>query len=247
MKKVRDNMIEFIILEDELIYVHKYKKIIDKVMMNYDINYNLSIYDNYNKNINKFLKNDNFKVYILCYSNTKNTLEMIKYIREKLDDWESLIIIIYKDKKDKEKLIKESMFIVDYINKDKSIAHTLTRSLQICLKNYDRRPNSLRYSYKNVIYNIEFKRILYIEKEQDNKRCIIKTLDKDYYIPGSIKQIYNMLDKRFIKASRSYIINLEQISTYDIKNNIITFNNNIKLNAVSRNNKKDIVNYLRMM
>ena len=240
-------MIDFIILEDELIYVHKYKKIIDKVMMNYDINYNLSIYDNYNKNINKFLKNENFKVYILYYDNTKHTLEMIKYIREKLDDWESLIIVIYKDRKDKNSLIKESLFIVDYINKNKSITPKLTRSLQICLKNFDKRPNSLRYSYKDVIYNIELKKILYIEKEQDNKRCIIKTTNNNYYIPGTIKQIFNLLDKRFIKGSRSCIINLEQIYTYDIKTNTITFKNKDTLNAISRDNKKDIVNYLRGM
>lgn len=240
-------MIDFIILEDELIYVHKYKNIIDKVMMNYDINYNLNIYDSYNTKINKFIKNEEFKVYIMSYDNTKNTLEMIKYIREILDDWESLIIIIYKDKKDKTKLLKESLFIVDYINKNKNITPKLTRSIQICLKNYDKRPNSLKYNYKNVIYNIEFNKILYIEKEQDNKRCIIKTINNNYYIPGTIKQIYKILDKRFIKSSRSCIINLEQISTYDIKNNIITFKNNIELNSISRDNKKDIINYLRMM
>lgn len=238
-------MIDFIILEDELIYVHKYKKIIDKIMMNYDITYNLSIYDSYNTKINKFLKNDNFKVYILCCDGTKNTLEMINYIRERLDDWESLIIITYKDKKYKNKLIKESLFIVDYINRNKSIIPKLTRSIQICLKNFDRRPNSLRYSYKNIVYNIEYKKILYIEKEQDNKRCIIKTLDNDYYIPGTIKQILSILDKRFIKSSRSCIINLEQILTYDTKNNTITFKNDIKLNTISRDNKKDIINYLR--
>ena len=130
---------------------------------------------------------------------------------------------------------------------NKSVNIKLTRAIQICLKNYDKRPNTLRYSYKDIAYNIEFMKILYIEKEPDNKRCIIKTLDKDYYIPGTIKQIYNMLDKRFIKGSRSYIINLEQILTYDIKNNIITFKNKNTLNTVSRNNKKDIVNYLRMM
>jgi DNA-binding LytR/AlgR family response regulator len=172
---------------------------------------------------------------------------MIKYIREKLDDWESLIIIIYKDKKDKNNLIKESLFIVDYINKNKSITPKLTRAIQICLKNFDKRPNSLRYSYKNIVYNIEFKKILYIEKEQDNKRCIIKTTNNEYYIPGTIKQIYNLLDKRFIKGSRSCIINIEQVSTYDIKTNIITFKNKLELNAISRDNKKDIVNYLRMM
>lgn len=238
-------MINFIILEDELIYVHKYKEIIDKVMMNYDTSYNFFIYDRYTSKINNFINNETFKIYILDYDNKKDTLKMIKYIREYLDDWESLIIIIYNDKDIKNKLVKESLFITDYINKNKNLISKLTRAIQICLKNYDKRPNSLRYCYKKVLYNIDLKRILYIEKEQDNKRCIIKTIDKEYYIPGTIKQVYDMLDERFIKGSRSCIVNLEQISTYDIKTNIITFKNNIKLNAISRNNKKYIINYLR--
>ena len=237
-------MIDFIVLEDELYYVNKYKKIIDKIMMNYDIIYNFIVYDKYSVKINQFLNEETFKVYILDYCSEKDTLKMIKYIREELDDWESLIIITYKDKKYK-KEIKENLFILDYINKAKSMTSLFTRDIQICLKNYDKRPNSLRYCYKNILYNIEFKRILYIEKEQDNKRCIIRTLDRDYYILGSIKQIQKLLDKRFIKCSRSYIINVEQIDSYDIKNNIISFRNKYKLNAVSRDKKKEIVNYLR--
>ena len=119
------------------------------------------------------------------------------------------------------------------------------RNIQICLKNYDQRPNSLRYTYKNILYNIEYNKILYIEKEQDNKRCIIHTKNKKHYIQGTLNNVYKLLDNRFIKSSRSFIINLEQVYSYDIKNNIITFKNNNKFDGVSRDNKKVIINYLR--
>jgi len=233
-------MIDFIMIEDDLYYLNESKIIIDKVMMNYDINYNFIAYDKYRKEL---INKDNFKVYIISYK--EDTIELIKYIREELDDWKSLIIIIYKNSEDKTKIMKENLFIVDYINKRKHFEEKLLRNIQICLKNYDQRPNSLRYSYKNILYNIEFQKILYIEKEQDNKRCIIYTKNKKYYIPGNLNQIEKLLDNRFIKISRSFVVNKEQMSSYNIKSNIITFKNSIKLNGVSRNNKKYITNCLR--
>ena len=235
-------MIDFIMIEDDLYYLNKSQKVIEKVMMNYDINYNFIAYDKYRKEL---LNKDNFKVYIISYTN--DSIELIKYIREELDDWKSLIIIIYKNKEEKNKVLKENLFIVDYINKKKHYEEKLLRNIQICLKNYDQRPNSLRYKYKNISYNIEFQKIIYIEKEQDNKRCIIYTKNKKYYIPGTINKLLSLLDNRFIKSSRSFIVNQEQMLSYNTKTNIITFKNNIKLNGVSRDNKKYITNYLRRL
>ena len=233
-------MIDFIMIEDDLYYLNETKTIIDKVMMNYDINYNFIAYDKYRKEL---INKDNFKVYIISYK--EDTIELIKYVREELNDWKSLIIIIYKNTEEKNQVLKENLFIVDYINKRKYFEEKMLRNIQICLKNYDQRPNSLKYIYKNILYNIEFHKILYIEKEQDNKRCIIYTKNKKYYIPGTLTQLLNILDNRFIKISRSFIVNREQLSSYDIKSNIITFKNNIKLNGVSRNNKKVIINHIR--
>ena len=233
-------MIDFIMIEDDLYYLNKSKKVIDKVMMNYDIYYNFIAYDKYRK---EFLNKDNFKIYIISYNN--DSIELIKYIREELDDWKSLIIILYKNNNDKNKILKENLFIVDYINKSKHFEEKLLRNIQICLKNFDQRPNSLRYTYKNILYNIEFNKIIYIEKEQDNKRCIIYTKNKKYYIQGTLTQVLNLLDNRFIKSSRSYIINTEEIMSYDMKSNILTFKNKTKLDGVSRDNKKIIINYLR--
>ena len=233
-------MIDFIVVEDNLYYINESKKIIDKVMMSYDMDYYFIVYDKYRKEL---LNKDNFKIYIISYQ--EDSIKLIKYIREELDDWKSLVIILYKDKKDKEELLKENLFIVDYINKRKHFEEKLLRNIQICLKNYDQRPNSLKYTYKNILYNIEFNKILYIEKEQDNKRCIIYTKNKKYYIPGTLNNLIKQLDNRFIKSSRSYIINTEQISSYDIKSNILTFKGKIRLNCISRDNKKIVINHLR--
>ena len=112
MKKVGDSVIEFTMIEDELHYLNNSKKIIDKVMMNYDIDYSFIACDKYRKEL---LNNDSFKVYIITY--TSDSIKLIKYIREELDDWKSLIIILYRNKEDKYKVLISNLFIVDYINK----------------------------------------------------------------------------------------------------------------------------------
>ena len=238
-------MIDYLIMEDNINDLLTYKNIIDKVMMNYDINYNISIIDRYTKILNKFLENDSFKVYLLHLEKHKKTKELIKKIREDLDDWKSLIIVIYDNIEILREKKEENFFIILYLNKNTNISNSLYRDIQICMKNYDQRPNSLKYCYKKTFYNIEYRNIIYIEKEKDNKICTIKTKENKYYFPGSLKKIEQKLDKRFIKCNKSYLINMEQVEEYNTKENIIIFKNREKVNMISRTKKKDIENYFR--
>lgn len=245
MKKVRDKMIDFIIVEDNLLPLSNIKIIIDKVMINYDIDYQIIVYDNYKEEIKQLLSNNNFTIYIFSSNTINKEIDMMKYIREELDDWQSLFIVLYKDENEKIKIEKQCLFILDYIYKNKPLERHLNRSIQIALKNYDQRHNTLKYTYKNIFYNIEFWKILYIVKEPEEKKCKIKTIDKEYYIPSCLNKLEERLDTRFFKSSRSYIINLEQIDVYDAKNNILTFHNQEQIDAISRDKKKQVINYLR--
>jgi len=238
-------MIDFIIVEDNFTYLSKYKVIIDKVMMNYDMEYNITMYDKYSPEIKKLLSKEKFKIYIISYSKQKKSLEMIKYIREELDDWQSLIIVMYDEVEEINQIGRQALFILDTIPKQKDFTQQLKRNIQICLKNYDQRPNTLKYCYKNTYYNIEYWKILYIEKETEMKRCKIQTVDKSYYIQGCLHQKEKLLDNRFLKCNRSYIVNLEQIESYNPKTNLITLKNGKILDIVSRDKKKEIINYLR--
>ena len=240
-------MIEFIICEDERDFCVIYKNIIDKIMMKYDIDYNINIYGGYTRAWKKAVHNNsNFKVYILDLKTKEGSgLDAARYIREELDDWQSMIIIVTAYPEYKYEALGKRLMLIDFVSKLDNLNQRLNQAVQISLKNFDKRPNSLKYIYKKVMYNIEFQNIIYIEKEQDNKRCIIKTIDKEYYIQGNLNIIEKKLDKRFIKCNRSYIINLEQVQLYNKKDNIITFKNGIELYVVSRDKKKDIIDYVR--
>ncbi len=239
-------MIDFIICEDEKEFAKKYQEIAEKVMMNYDIEYKFNVFSGYTNNWKKLSKNDNFKVYILDLKTKEGSgLDAARYIREELDDWQSMIIVVTAYPEFKFEALGKRLMLVDFVNKFDNFNQRLTQAIQISLKNFDKRPNSLKYTYKKTVYNIEFSKIIYIEKEQDNKRCIIKTMEKDYYIQGNLNQVELLLDKRFVKCNRSYIINLEQVESYNTKSNILYFKNGTSLYAVSRNKKKEIINYVR--
>lgn len=240
-------MINFIICEDEEILIKRYKKIIDNFMMNYDIEYKFHIYKGYNDEWKAYAqKEDGFKIYLLDIKTQEGTgLDAARWLREEYDDWNSMIMIITSFPQYKYEALGKRLMLVDFISKLDDCDKQLHNSLVICLKHYDKRPKILRYTYKNIIYNLEYRQILFIEKELDSKRCKIVTVHGEYYIQGTINNVLKLLDKRFKKCSRSSIVNLEQIENYNVKENIITFKNQKTLETISRDMKKEITNYVR--
>ena len=240
-------MIKFIICEDEIVLANRYKNEIEKIMMNYDIEYTIKMFKGYNAKWKVTASNeDSFKIYLLdIKTNEGSGLDAARYIREELDDWQSMIIMITGYPEYKYEALGKRLLLVDFINKLDNCTSRLQDAIKISLKNYDKRPKSLKYTYKKIVYNIEYRNIIYIEKEQDSKRCIIKTTEGDFYIQGNLSCVEKLLDKRFLKCCRSVIVNLEQVLYYNKKTNIITFKNKMELDAVSRDNKKELINHVR--
>ena len=241
-------MINFVICEDEKVLATEYKKEIDKFMMKYDFDYECISFDGYNEEWKTYAKNDNiFKIYLLDIKTNKGSgLDAARYIREELDDWTSMIIIITSFNEYKYDALGKRLMLVDFINKLDNYSEALHASLEICLKSYDNRPKVLKYAYKGIVYNIDFRHIVKIEKEQDTKRCTIYNIENEE-IPyqGTINKIIEILDDRFIKISRSTIINLEHVSRFKAKDNIIEFRNGEKTNAISRDMRKGLIDHVR--
>lgn len=241
-------MINFVICEDEKVLATKYKNVIDNFMMNYDTDYKCHLFDGYTKEWKEFAEKDNgFKIYLLdIKTNEGSGLNAARIIREEFDDWTSMIIIITSFNEYKYDALGKRLMLVDFINKLDNPEQYLKSALSICMKNYDNRPKILKYTYKNTIYNLDFKNIVYIEKEMDSKRCTIHTaLGEEIIYPGTINKLITELDNRFTKASRSVIINLEQIKNYNTTENKIVFKNGKSTDAISRDMKKGLIRYVR--
>ena len=135
--------------------------------------------------------------------------------------------------------------LVDFINKLDHSEQKLQDALLICLKHYDNKYKSLRYTYKNIAYNVEFRSIIKIEKEMDSKRCIIHAEEGDYPIKGTLNEVLQKLDKRFFKCNRSIAINVEQVQYYNLGKNVAVLKNGEEFKDVSRHKKKEMFNHVR--
>lgn len=226
-------MINFIIEDKNL------EEIIEKIMMNYSLEYKVNNY--------KDVKNkEQNSIYILNYDTTNKTeINKLINIRIKEDDWSSIIILISDNSNIKYRLIDNKLLILDVIDKNKDIYNQLIENIKISLKILTETPNTICYTYKGTIYNIPEKDIVYIESDSENKRCIIKTEKKEYYIPLTLPKIEKILNNNFIKCSRSYIININKMREYDTKDNIMILSGDLKIYEISRQKKKEIINLAR--
>ena len=79
----------------------------------------------------------------------------------------------------------------------------------------------------------------------NNDSTIVTKDNSKYIINKSINKLMEMFrdEKNFFKTHRSCIVNLDNITCFDIKRNIIKFKSS-QINLVSRNRRKELKNRL---
>lgn len=232
-------MINYII-SDEYNDAVKTQTIIEKYMMNFDIEVKYHLFkleDNLIENI-KNIKG--FKVYILNNDPIKCLgIEYAEYIRSELDDWNSIIILVSKQNESRNSSMGKKLFLFDYIFKNCFFDKVLKEDIKNIKKHYDNREHCLSFESNRIVKKIDFKNIEMITKEKDSNRCIIKSSTGNYYTSESLKDVYKRLDNRFVRINRSCIINGDKVEEYDLNTNKITMKSGLTSFDVSRENKKD--------
>lgn len=239
-------MLNFVVCDDEKEFRELIIKEIDKFMMNYDTEYKKYECESYEEDFEELAKKDmGFKVYFFDIK-TKNGsgLDAARFIREELDDWNSIIIIVTAFAEYRYEALSNRLYLLDFISKFDNCKAKLKETLKIIYKQYNSREKCLSYEYNYTLYKIELKNIIYIEKEQDSKRCIIHTTYGNFKAPFTLSAISKQLDKRFLKVHKSLILNVDKISTYDIKENEVLFVNGTSTNLISRAGKKELIEYV---
>ena len=237
-------MINFIISSNNHEAV-KINKLIDNYMMNYDIEVKYHLFDNCECFKEKIKTVKGPKLYIIDVdTNINDKINMVNYIRKTLDDWNSHIILISEHNEFKYEFVGKKLYIFDIVIKNSFFEKNLKEDLEHIRKNYDNREKCLTFEFNRVINKIDFKNIDMIVKEKDSKKCLIKSNHGNYYIPETLNKVETKLDNRFVKVSRSCIINADQIVEYDLNQNRITFKNGIQSFDISRNYKKKVTDYM---
>jgi len=236
-------MLNFVVCDDNKAFSRLMKKTIDNFMLNYEIEYKIFHFDGYSENFEKFAKKDlGFKIYFLDIKTSDGSgLDAARIIREKYNDWASIIIVVTSHEEYRYEALGNRLYLLDFIDKLNNCEERIKEDITKALNNYNQRHKSLSYEYNHIFYKIEFRNIICIEKEPESKRCIIKTTYGNNYISGTLNDIEEKLDERFIRTHRSLIVNKDKIQNYDSKTNILSFIDGTTTNQIARGKKKELV------
>ena len=239
-------MLNFVVRKNKKEFREVIIKEIEKFMMNYDVNYEVYQFETYDEDFEKVARSDlGFKVYFFDIK-TKNGsgLDAARFIREELEDWNSIIVIVTAFAEYRYEALSNRLYLLDFISKFDNCKAKIKEILKIIYKNYNSREKCLSYEYNYTFYKIELKNIIFIEKEQDSKRCIIYTTYGTFKAPFTLVSMAKQLDKRFLKVHKSLILNTDKISTYNTKENEVVFSNGMSTNLISRSGRKELINYV---
>ena len=213
-------------------------EIINSSLINYEFDYHICKFNNNCDELSKIINDYKRKIYIIDIDNSLDTA--IK-IRE--SNFDSIIILITSHDIIDYSLFNERLLMLDYICNNELFGERLRQDICLALRIIFKE-NVFVFRYNHVMYRISYKDINYIEKEPKIKRCIIHTLDKDYYVVNSIEKLNSNLSGMFIKTSQSCIINMMNVSYVDCVNNIVYFRNGAMTTLITNKVKKIIKEYI---
>jgi len=237
-------MLRFIVCEDNKDFLGRLCTVVNRIMMPYNFEYKISKFTNYNKEVGEIIrKKYEQKIYILDIElGDVSGLEIASEIREK--DLDSIIIFVTAHNECKNDIFYSRLLAIDYIPKDRLWQDRFESTIVHTIKAVNRR-RVLAFDFNYNSYRVPFDDILYIEKVQDNPKCIIYTENgTKYEINSTITKLINILGPNFFQSHKSCIINIDKIKKINYADNTITFINNECVYLLSNRKKKELKEYV---
>jgi two-component system, LytTR family, response regulator AgrA len=215
-------MLNFIICDDQEKIRKSVKNVICKLMMPVDAEYKTFEFSSYEKEfINIINQEIGTRIYILDIEmGYKSGIDMAQRIREK--DWQSLIIILTAHYELAFEAFKKRLLLLDFISKFDNYEKKLYDSLFLARQIIDSKDH-LQFCFNRTAYRIPLSDIIYIAKDETERRTKIKTFYEEYYTLMSLNEISKNLNFSFLRTHRACFVNLNKIKELDYKNKIIIF------------------------
>lgn len=232
-------MINFIVCDDNDVIRKNMEEIINKVMMKNNFEYKVHIFSDYNKNfINVMEKQLLNKIYILDIETpSESGINIARRIREK--DIESIIIFLTSHYELGSVLLEDEIMFLTFISKFNNMDERMTSAINKAIKMLGQK-QAIRFEDHGVLYTIPIDDILYITHDSVIRKSVIKTDYTEFNISKTLMEMGNIIDHRFIKTHKSCLANRNRISVIDRKQNLIIFDNGMKINLLSSNYKGGI-------
>lgn len=233
-------MIKFVICEDKIEELELANKYVVKSMMNYDVEYKISKFTRYTKELKKIIEDDtDIKVYILDIElPSVSGLEIASEIRE-IDD-ESVIIFVTSHSESKNDIFYSRLGAVDFISKyhryEERLAETIVYVMDRLYKN-----KVLTFTYNYVQTRLRYREINYIEKVPSQNKCIIHEVNGGQKsIATSITKLKSKMKPLFFQSHKSCLINISNVSEVDYSKSIIYFKNGETTNLIAPSARKEL-------
>jgi len=164
------------------------------------------------------------------------------HIATKIRDFDltSLIILLtaHKDKY-KNEMIEDKIMYLKCISKQDEWQNKMIEILEN-LNIQSKYRHILRINTKECLYRIPVDKILYI-KFENRHSVFYMNYEIKHEIPRTLKEIYDMLDPRFMYCYKSYIVNIECIEKINKKERQIIMNDGTVIDDVSLSYLKEIM------
>lgn len=236
-------MIKFVIIDNDDKFIKIYEDIINELLFDSRQDYAIFTFKKYNSELKEIiLDNSEPKIYILDLELDIRIsgMDILKEIREK--EWDSEIIVATNHDRMFETVHKEVIKVFDFIEKFDNLEKRLKNDLRLIInKKYD--IEKFIFQNKKFSLQIYFKDILYIFRDTVDRKLIIKTTNNEFLVNLSIREILNMLDKRFIQCHRSCIYNNDRVNVKNYSLGYFITDTGEQVNMLSKNyinNKKSI-------
>ncbi len=233
-------MLKFVVCEDKQETLEQMSHIVTKVMMNYDMEYKIEKFTEYNNKFKEVINDKfNLKIYILDIElSLVSGLEIASEIREEDDD--SPIIFVTAHSECKNDIFYSRLNAIDFISKynryQERLEETINYILQKMYKN-----KTLTFSYNHVFSKILFREINYIEKAPLQNKCIIHlSSGEEKYITKSIVKLKEDLGPMFYQTHKSCVVNVENIRDIEFSKFTIYFKNGDSTNLLTPSARKEL-------
>lgn len=236
-------MMDFVVCDDDSFFRKSIVKVIDKMLINSDINYKIHEFMSYTKDFEKLINKKKPKIYILDIE-IKNSISGIDIARKiRKCDWDSIIIIVTSHSELSFQVMKAQIMLLDFISKFDNFESSLKVAIDKALELIGKK-QIIKVENKGVSYIVYIKDILYIERDTVDRKCFIKTGYGTVPINKTLNELKVELGDDFYMCHRSCLVNLNNISKIDWKENIIYFYDNNSTPLLARDRKKGLREYV---
>lgn len=216
-----------VVVEDNRILREREIEAIRKALKDYD--YKIVEYSDFTKELKKLIQTPDFKIYVLDIElQNSSGIDIANYIRD-FDDTSEIIMCSFHYELEY-KVLKSKLKILDFVSKYDNAYVNLTNLILEVFNKHSRKV--LKITDKGAILFIVMKDILYISKEKNTRKCVIKTFNNEYLVNKNLEEIKQELNSDFIQVSRNCIVNQNNVEEYNFKDSKIKFKNSEEIDVV---------------